>query len=557
MAAEPQFSPGLAFYVPKKGFYEQILLNSHQIAHKSRVYSWLVFRAAMFDPLSITASIGFSLAVLSFVSSILPTLIERTSEVAKCRARLKRYFYQLQDHQMGIIKWRYIWYGVHGFPDELYIHCWGHAGYREMHGRLMNIRDLIASLEARLKLCNEHGRHVSLSQFEQQEWNGILENLKINSCGSAARPRFLERIGFALATNAKIQEELESLKTLIEGLGTFSQRLLRDQQEANPETKVTNQELQKLDEAVTLEQGLSSFATDLFTFHSGLKGDHEWDLELRTPDVDGDAALPDIRDTATVNIDFLLQCKCLCKFDMARRFRVEYRTRHHSQVNDLSSLVGESMIDRLRNCSSEPQFHGNLDKQWRILEHPYMQDRPSKELFGEETQSAIVRKALELERLSIALALVNWVILLWNTPWTFAPCNCKIRRVRLQSLQERYVFVSRLDTHCGPACFSEDLSSRKLTLLGIALAELALATSLVVTAGAHDEVVFSMNGRIISRAEFLQNLRRSTRPIGITEAVKYCLNTSDTSENIRAERLQEYAENILEPSVSCPNKFCL
>ena len=501
----------------------------------------------MFDPLSITASIAFSLAVLSFVSSTLPTMIGKTSEVAKCRARLNRYIYQLRDRQMGITAWRYIWYGDYGFTDELYVHCWGQAGYREMQGRLMNIRDLIASLEARLKLCNEHGRHVSLSQIEQQEWNGILENLKINPCESAARPRFLERIGFALGTNAKIQEELESLKTLIEGLDTFSRRLLRHQQEGNPETKVTNQELQKLDEAVTLEQGLSSFATDLFTFHSGLKGVHEWDLELRTPDVDGDAALPDLRNTASVNIDFLLQCKCLCEFDMARRFRVEYRTTHHSQDNDLSSLVGESMIDRLRNCSSESQFHGSLDKQWRILEHPYMQDRPSKELFGEEAQSGIVRKALELERLSIALALVNWVILLWNTPWTFAPCTCKIRRVRLQSLQERYVFVSKLDNHCGPACFSEDLSSRKLTLLGIALAELALATSLVVTAGADDEVVFSRNGRIISRAEFLQNLGRSSRPIGITEAVKYCLNTSETSENIRAERLQEYAENILEP----------
>ncbi|MCJ1347317.1 hypothetical protein MMC31_005540 [Peltigera leucophlebia] len=105
-----------------------------------------------------------------------------------------------QIRQMGMISWRYIWYGEHGLTDELYIHCWGQAGYLEMQNGLMAIRDLVVSLEARLKLSDEHGRQVSLSHTEQQEWNHILENLEIKPHESATRPRFLERIGFALVT---------------------------------------------------------------------------------------------------------------------------------------------------------------------------------------------------------------------------------------------------------------------------------------------------------------------------------------------------------------------
>lgn len=507
----------------------------------------------MFDPMTITAAIGFSLSVLSFISSALPTLIRQKDEIVQCRTRLNTYIYRLRDHQMHMTGWRYIWYGEHGFADELYVHCWGEAGYSEMQSRLMQIRDLIESLELHLKLSDEHEQ---LTSTEYRQWSEIFENLKMKRHKSATGPGSLERVAFALVKNTKLQEELDRLKTLVEGLDTYSRRMLRVQQKSNPEKHVTNEELQTLDNAFTLEKGLSKFATDLFTFHSDSNHVHEWDLELRLPDTDGDAALPEITDIASLSIDFLLQCKCLGEIDMARRFRVEYRTRYHSQDNDPPWLAGEYMIDQIRSCSSGPHFHGNFefDKPCRSLEHPYTQDRSLKMIFGEGEARGIMRKAFDHDRISIALALVNWVILLYNTPWTFAPCTCKIRRIQLQNLEERYVFASKLDTHSGPPCFGEDLSNRKLVLLGIALAELALATSLTVSKG-DKEVIFSKNDKKISRAEILQELRRSKGPTGITEAVRYCLNTSETPADFRAERLREYAEKILEPSVSCTSKL--
>lgn len=507
----------------------------------------------MFDPMTITAAIGFSLSVLSFISNSLPTLIRQRDEIVQCQARLKTYIYRLRDHQMYMTGWRYIWYGEQGFADELYIHCWGEAGYFEMQSRLMQIRDLIESLEAHLKLSDEHEQ---LPPTEHRRWREIFENLKMNRYQSAPRPGALERVAFALVKNNQLKEELDRLEALVEGLDTYSRQLLRDQQKSNPEKKVTNEELQTLDNAFTLEKELSKFATDLFIFHSDSNQVHEWDLELRLPDADGDAALPEITDIASLSIDFLLQCKCLCEIDMARRFRVEYRTRYHSQGNDPPSLAGESMIDQIRSCSSGPHLFGEFefDKPCRNLEHPSTQDRSLKMMFGEGEARGIMWKAFEHDRVSIALALVNWVILLYNTPWTSAPCTCKIRRIQLQNLQERYVFVSELDTHSGPACFGEDLSNRKLVLLGTTLAELAFATSLTVSGG-DEEVIFTKNDKNVSRAEILQDLRRLRRPIGITEAVRYCLNTSETPGDIRAERLREYAENILEPSVSCTSKL--
>lgn len=510
----------------------------------------------MFDPMTITAAIGFSLSVLSFISTTLSTLIRQRDKIVRCRNVLNRYIYRLRDHLLYMKGWRYTWYGEHGFADELYIHCWGEAGYSEMKGRLMEIRDLTESLKAHLKLSNEHEQ---LSPTEYRQWSGIFENLEMEPDRTPTQPGSLERVAFALVNNAKIEEKLDQLKTLVEGIATCSGRLLRDQQKSNPEKNVTNEELRTLDNAFTLEKGLSKFATDLFKFHSDLNQVHEWNLELRLPDADGDAALPEIKDIATLSIDFLLQCKCLCKFDMARRFRVEYRTNNHSQGNDPPSLAGKSMIDQIRNCSSGPHFHEEFefDIPYRSLEHPfYTQDRSLKTILREGEARGIMRKAFDHDRASIALALVNWVILLYNTPWTSAPCTCKIRPMQPQSLQERYVFVSELDTHSGPACFGEDLRNRKLVLLGTALAELALETSLTVSGG-DEEVIFSKNDKRLSRAEILQDVLRLRGPIGITEAVRYCLNTSETPGDIRAERLREYAENILEPSVSCTSKLFL
>ena len=508
----------------------------------------------MIDPITITAAIGFSLSVLSFISSTLPTLVRQKDEIVQCRTRLNTYIYRLRDHQMHMTAWRYVWYGEHGFADELYIHCWGEAGYSEMQSRLMQIRDLITSLEVHLKLPDEHEQ---LSSTAYRQWSEVVENFKMKRHQSATRPGLLERVAFALVKNTKLQEKLDRLKTLVEGLDTYSRRLLRVQQKSDPEKNVTSEELQTLENAYTLDKELSKFATDLFTFRRDSNQVHEWDLELRLPDADGDAALPEITDIASLSIDFLLQFKLVGEIDMARRFRVEYRTRYHSQDNIPPWMAGEYIIDQIRSCSSGPHFQGNFefDTPCRSLEHPHTQDRSLKMIFGEGEARGIMRKAFDHDRISIALALVNWVILLYNTPWTSAPCTCKIRRIQLQNLEERYVFVSKLDTHSGP-CFDEDLSERKLVLLGIALAELALATSLTVSNG-NQEIIFSKNDKIISRAEILQDLRRSKGRIGITEAVGYCLNTSEAPGDIRAERLREYAENILEPSVFCTSELFL
>ncbi|MCJ1428316.1 hypothetical protein MMC29_006225 [Sticta canariensis] len=500
----------------------------------------------MFDPTTITAAISVSLSVLSLISSTISTLMRQKDEIVQCRTRLNAYIYQLQDQRRHLTRWRYLWYVEHGLAHGLYIHCWGAQGYSEIQRRLMDIQDLIKSIEVHLKLSKQ------LSSTEYRQWNEVVKNL------SAPEPGLLERVAFALVKNTKLKEELDRLKTLVEGLDIYSRGLLREQQNSDPEKNVTREELKTLANAFTLQKGLSKFATDLFTFHSDSNQVHEWDLELRLPDEDGDAAMHEITDIASLSIDFLLQCKCLGEIDMARRFRVEYRTKYHSQDNDPPWMAGAYMIDQIRSCSSGPHFHGNFefDEPCRSLEHPHAQDRSLKMIFGEGKAPGTKRRVFDHDRISIALALVNWVILLYNTPWTSAPCTCKIRRIQLQNSEERYVFVSRLDTHSGPPCFGEDLSDRKLVSLGIALAELALATSLTVSKG-NEEVIFFKNDKKISRAEILQDLKRSNGRLGITEAVQYCLNTSEMPGDIRAERLLEYAENILEPSVSCTSKLLL
>ena len=149
--------------------------------------------------------------------------------------------------------------------------------------------------------------------------------------------------------------------------------------------------------------GFSEFANDLFSFQSQTASCHDWGLELRVPDPDGDATQTDI--PASISVDFLVQCKCICNLWTAQRFSVIYRTQHSSQSNETPARIGQVMLDQLRFCREPPPVC-NQAQQCTTLEAPVSQGPPTRRLLGASTSRVAQRKALEEERSVVVLGLV-------------------------------------------------------------------------------------------------------------------------------------------------------
>ncbi|KAL9116556.1 MAG: hypothetical protein Q9187_006919 [Circinaria calcarea] len=372
----------------------------------------------------------------------------------------------------------------------------------------------------------------------------MVRKLQVKPWHCPERGNFLNKIAFALAKNTKLREELTRLESLTKGLTHSSRVLLRVRQGAEIDKNPTQKEPQLLDKVKVMVDGFSEFANNLYSFQNQALGNHDWGLELRMPDPDGDATQTNC--LASISVDFLIQCRCICNLWTAQRFRIEYRTQHSSQPNETPAQIGQMMLDQLRICTRSPQIP-NQKQQFAILEAPVSQGPPTRKLLGVSTSHTARRKALEEERSVVALGLVNWMFLLWNTPWTSNPCTCKLRRTKLKSSRGQYILESCISSHTHPLCIAEDACEPKLLLLGRMLAELALGIPLGIGRAEDGQAIFFKDNGTLTQAELLQCLRRTVGNVGIVQAIQYCLDTVDLGVDVRVERLHEHAESALRP----------
>jgi hypothetical protein len=498
----------------------------------------------MLEPLSIVSSISFGLGVISFLSNSVSTLKRQESEIRECKLRLEAYSYQLKDRQRDMLVWRYIWYGERGFSNETYEYCWGTHGYREIKSRLEAINLLIVVIGDRLGLQGAGKQFGMLSGEEQEDWTDLVRQIENKPWQHPKAKNFVGKIAFTVSTNSRLQEELGRLKVLMEGLCSTSRLLFKLRQGHEIDKSPTHEELQLLDKTRALSNGLSKFANDLFSFHSGNLSGQEWDLELRLPDPDGDATQTD--EPASISIDFLVQCKCLCNFWTAQRFRILYYTEYSTKHNDAPSQIGQEILDQLRDCKKTQHFSSE-QKQFEILEAPRSQGPPTRSLLGTCNPNALQRRALEPEMLAMAVSLVNWAFLLWNTSWMPTPCTCRLRRTKLINSSVTYVLRSCLGAHIEPKCFQVGAERYKLLALGCVLAELALGVPISIEERDDGQVAFIRNNQTSNKEELLQAIRRVLGNIGISQSIRYCFSKEHPDIYTKVEQLQEHAENILKP----------
>jgi hypothetical protein len=145
-----------------------------------------------------------------------------------------------------------------------------------------------------------------------------------------------------------------------------------------------------------------------------------------------------------------------------------------------------------------------------------------------------------------AIGLVNWTMLLWNTPWTDGICNCQLRFVTFRR-DETDITVATFAAANACRKTRQDHIPDKSLLMGVSLAELALMQSITVNLSAGGTINFSANGNTITEIELLDCVKTKNGP-GYRSAVWYCFEYSrklERGEGFRPHDILVFKENVI------------
>lgn len=497
----------------------------------------------MIEPLGVTGAIGFGLALISFLSNTVSTLARQGNEARECGDRLKAYSFQLRSIQLDLMNWKMIWYGDKGFSEEAYIYCWGVDGYRDIVDRFLAISELTALIKRHLIYGRKGGMHGLKPRHGRVyiEWAKLVRQLEIEPSHDPVPRQFFEKIAFAVFKKSQLEEEIARLKQLTEDFISCCLKKLRQRQGIYIDKPLMRGELVQIEDTRVFSEGLSNFATGLY--FQAVKNSYVWSLELRAPDSDSDATHTD--NPASISMDFLVEGWCICKLWTAARFRVQHNTQHSTELNVSPTVIGLEMQRQLESCTGTIKPEAQV-QQLTVQDDPKSKGPSIRQRITNVNWYSADRKAHERDRMLAALGLVNWVCHLWKTPWTSAPCLCKIFPIALKDARGPHVLQSSCSRHTEPPCFDADIAenSNKLFLLGRMLAELASASPLGIVRSQTGQLLFVKDGKTATKEEILQDLRRVGN-IGIFEAIRYCLLTEDRGTHERAEKLHEHAQNII------------
>jgi hypothetical protein len=404
--------------------------------------------------------------------------------------------------------------------------------------------------------------------------SGLDTSLKIRDIGVAYR------IAFALFKNQTLGERLGRLNQGIANIAELSGRQFDRLQGDSTKNEPT---YSKLYEAVRLKDcvdQLTTFAKALFEQYELSQNNQIWALELRFPDDCGNSK--DWDSISSIDLDFTvsirmdqnwvnkrvrIQCtrgmldRPGIAVDMVKKISVvlndmiagmsseaseptvvENRETHTSEASSTQGL--EIRVDEIQLQEQEhtPQVQqagmqnvgsdstANLrakgrDNSLQLFPASIRKTFPFRKLFEDGFfEQEDVYKAWEADRARLALGLVNWMILLWNTPWTTDPCCCGIR---FEQVSHSAIHTFKTGEHKG--CSHE---TWKLQHLGLVLAELTMAIPLRVLPGSPSFMYQQWNRSAntaqwedICREKILETVRKRSGSEAISNAVKFCLDT--------------------------------
>jgi hypothetical protein len=428
---------------------------------------------------------------------------------------------------------------------------WGNGLYDDVQKHLHCASSLANSIERRISgSSKKHGLREILSKQDWLEWKGQervtrtlseLQPLAEELCLKYSAK--LAKFSWALFDDDRIHTDIQSLKSTTELLTVVCRSTYNRFRNVDINSHVMTDDIAKIEGLRRQVQRFTSFARDLHERSSDLK--YQWSLELREPDAFANAA--EWRFLRIVNLDFTLHDhdtsvpSASRSYVGCKRFRICYDPDidHGSQLYYLiKDIEGSYLDDKVIDSGS---IQRNMAKP---LGECLKLSKPLSVLFrAEEMQNKRTITAWELDCARLLYAFVNWMILLFDTPWTQHACCCDIRFQKLNDHSLKFVVCTELERSCQNVLFR----GQKLVMLGIVLSEIILRRPLsevtqyqsrdILSLGessstmpyfSDSKISFSLSGSEIpvwkesDIQKIAAEVRQAGYPIDVAEAIEYC-----------------------------------
>ena len=506
---------------------------------------WL--RQTMFEPLSALAVLGFTTGTLGFIVSTISKLDEKTQEIRECESRLQSFSWQLDAACMQLKVWHSIWIGSEAFPRETYVHFWGTEGLEDIESRVTGIIGLLDQIWDLLCYPHNNAPNIRSPRSIIGDWHQLIyqtaEQILSRRDIDHRKASLVRKIGFTLFHNAEFLEKISRLENYIEGLVRLSQWHFRLEQHGDPNEQVTSAELNRISDMKSFVDRISKFANLIYMYKVQSEPHRsEWAIELAPPEPGCTLDFWSEVDIDTMNIDFLVTDEAPDLQPNAIRLRLYAKDHgaHRDLSKPITERIGEILLDHQkleRECE--------CDRFFSLRERPCRRSRPLRRMLAEKAFSGSHRKAFEAERADLVYGLGHWMVLLSNTPWSFGLCACNIHCICLADAGIRHAFFPLIEAPRTPRCDHRNWLEDKLKLLGVMLAEVALAFPIQV----QTREEFLVDEEIASRQRLLGMLRDKFGRNTITKAVGYCLDPSfvHIRGSLRPDYFDQYCQNIVLP----------
>ena len=514
----------------------------------------------MFDPLSALAVLGFTTGTLGFIVSTISRLDEKTQAIRDCEKRLCSFRWQLEDAYMQLKVWHSVWVGNKAFPRSTYVYFWGDEELEHIISRVNGITELSSQIKNLLYHPDIDEPRICLPRSIKQDWHLLIdrESAQVRSRRDIDHQKtsLVRRIGFALFDNATLLEKIDRLKKHIEGLRDFTQYQFRLEHHGDPNEPVLEAELRRVSDIQSFVDPISRLGNLLYDkLLYKLRSNpcrSEWAIEPAPPEPGHTLKFWSEVDTDTFYIDFTVRDAAPDVQPKAIRLRLYSKNRHDHDYhlgheNGFASAIMDRVDDIVLN-HPDAEHHSEYDQFFNLLERPKRRSRPLRQMLAENTFSGSHRKAFEAERADLVYGLGHWMVLLWGTPWYHSLCTCRIRCICLADACTRHSFLPWFDGSRYQGCHHPTLTGDPLRLLGVALAEIALAVPISVLE--QEDIKFLVGEEIASRKRLLGMLREIFGRNTITKAVSYCFDPDSVNfrrDSLGPDHFDQYCQNIVLP----------
>lgn len=488
----------------------------------------------VFDPLSVIGCVGTAAGLISFLANTVARLSVLRADFKDCEKKLRWCRSRFATSLVILRAWRRRCCGIN-VEDDDYEYLWGVDGFNEIKEKMALIKEEIDDIGSLLYTGMKEESRLGQA-LTTLEWQQLQErHMELMQLGETFNPgrNWFQKLCFTLYEGIDLEERSKRLKEKIEDLEVYSRTVYwLSQNQADTTTAVTEVEIQQLLERKQRLDELSKLLTDLYKECE--RQQDCWSLILSPPDADEDF-------------------KCI---DKQTELRIEFDT---FRMNRMDSQLYEKGILELKCSDLESRSISELlaEKYQNSLRIPFDRSKPLKEILLSDNHelARVLRVGLDsrIARTTTALGLVNWTVLLWHTPWTLGICTCRIRYVFLDQNGSICCasFTAMPNTIIRRPCHIRDanLKGRRALLLGVSLAEIALARPIHVDVGPEGQPLLQMTDQTISERELLK-LVKVQSCLDFMRAVQFCLSydAKMVSEGFtfRPRDMLLFKENVLD-----------